>query len=127
MYSRSYYPEAQERPTLPENYDGTAFMERQEPHTPDGAAEISFIESTDITSDTPVFNRTDGGLLSGLGRSPLLSGLFAKDGFLGGMGLTMPNIGTEEILILATAAFLFFSKSGDRECAIILLLLLFIN
>ena len=127
MYSRSYYPEAQERPTLPENYDGTAFMERQEHQQNEGPAEVSFIESTDNATDEPVFNRTDGSILSGLGRSPLLSGLFSKDGFLGGIGLTMPNIGTEEILILATAAFLFFSKSGDRECAIILLLLLFIN
>ena len=40
---------------------------------------------------------------------------------------TYTNIGTEEILIIATAAFLFFSKGGDRECALILLLLLFIN
>ena len=126
MYSRSYYPESQDRPTLPNNYDGTAFAERAESQFEAEHQGPSAVES----EDTTVFNRVDdrgGGLLSGLGRNPILSGLFAKEGLLGGLGLSMPCIGTEEILIIATAAFLFFSKSGDRECALILLLLLFIN
>ena len=58
---------------------------------------------------------------------PFLSGIFGDGGLLGGLNLKMPKIGTEEILILATAAFLFFSKDGDKESAIILLLLLLIN
>ena len=37
------------------------------------------------------------------------------------------GFGTEEILILGIAAFLFFSKGGDKECAVILLLSLFIT
>ena len=37
------------------------------------------------------------------------------------------KLGTEELLIGAIALFLLFSKSGDKECAIMLLLLLFIN
>ena len=36
------------------------------------------------------------------------------------------KIGLEEILIIAAAAFLFFRKDGDIECAIMLLLLLFV-
>ena len=36
------------------------------------------------------------------------------------------KIGLEEILIIAAAAFLFFRKDGDTECAIMLLLLLFV-
>ena len=55
-------------------------------------------------------------ILSGL---PFLSAL-------DGLGLSLPAFGTEDILIIATAAFLFFSKSGDKECAIMLLLLIFI-
>ena len=40
---------------------------------------------------------------------------------------SLQKIGTEEILIIATAAFLFFAKEGDKECAIMLLLLLFLG
>lgn len=126
MYSRSYYPDA-DRMNLPENYDGTAFMDRantdvEEQHvTPEGE-----------DNATPVFKNNDvkepvAKQVNGLGNLPFLSGLFGDGGILGNLGLHIPTIGTEEILILATAAFLFFSKSGDRECALILLLLLFIN
>ena len=40
---------------------------------------------------------------------------------------SLQNIGTEEILIIGTAAFLMFSKDGDKECANMLLLLLFLS
>ena len=125
MYSRSYYPES-ERMSLPDNYDGTAFMERP---ALEAAEEIVEPPLSD-NSDSQVFKGTDEpkhrqqSLLESI---PLLSGIFGKGGPFGGLGLHSPTIGTEEILILATAAFLFFSKSGDRECALILLLLLFIN
>jgi hypothetical protein len=49
---------------------------------------------------------------------------------LGNINIRMPSldkIGFEEILIIAIAAFLFFSADGDRECALILLALLLIN
>ena len=59
-----------------------------------------------------------------------------KPGILGGIeaifkGLipSVPSgfhIGLEEILIIASAALLFFSKERDSECAIMLLVLLFI-
>ena len=122
MYSRSYYPEIQGHITTPENYDGTAFSDK-------GNEEITERDSpccADVETSGQS-NGTGGGIFSALTESPLLSGIFGKGGLLGGIGLSAPHIGTEEILILATAAFLFFSKSGDRECAIILLLLLFIN
>lgn len=125
MYSRSYYPEAQDRLNLPDNYDGTAFMERQTDSEPE-AQEVSFNEKNEVYNDAiaaPVGGRTS----QGFGGIPILSGLFDKGGLLGSLGLSMPRLGTEEILILATAAFLFFSKNGDRECALLLLLLIFIN
>ena len=59
------------------------------------------------------------------GGHPILSGLPFLSA-LDGLGLSLPAFGTEDILIIATAAFLFFSKSGDKECAIMLLLLIFI-
>ncbi len=123
MYSRSFYPDTPDRLMPPENYDGTAFIERSE-----GGAENPIMTNTADAGESTQREsvQTSGGVLSSLS-IPFLSGLFDKGGLLGGLGLSMPKIGTEEILILATAAFLFFSKNGDREIALILLLLLFIN
>lgn len=123
MYSRSFYPDSQSSLMPPENYDGTAFIERSE----EGADNPIMTTTADAGEPTQRESvQASGGVLSSLS-IPFLSGLFDKGGLLGGLGLSMPRIGTEEILILATAAFLFFSKNGDREIALILLLLLFIN
>ncbi len=65
-----------------------------------------------------------GGFLKGF------SGLF-QGGLFGGTSLPIIKngfkLGTEELLLLALAAFLFFSKDGDKECALILLFLIFVN
>ena len=37
------------------------------------------------------------------------------------------RIGAEELMLIGIAAYLFFSKEGDRECAIMLLALIFIT
>ena len=121
MYSRSYYPESNERLSPPNNYDGTAFMDRPESEICIEPSDLSQDENEDIQANCNPHSE------SLLGENHLFSGLFEKNGLLGGLGLKMPTIGTEEILIIATAAFLLFSKNGDRECALILLLLLFIN
>lgn len=119
MYSRSFYPEADEKAPVPENYDGTAFLSPPptlvENESNDVAKETS--ESTEVSGTL------GGGILSSLGRMPILSGLFGGEHSF----LKMPKIGGEEILILATAALLFFSKEGDKECALMLLFLLFIT
>lgn len=116
MYSRNYYPDEQERVTLPDNYDGTAFSEHTVEQSTQAATEPQFAEE-----------HHDDSVLASIGKSSLFSGLFGKGSLLGIEGLRMPKIGTEELLIIATAAFLFFSKNGDRESALILLLLLFIG
>lgn len=108
MYSRSYYPE-DTHPSLPDGYDGVAFSERID----------------DVIADPPQVEHNEAVPTSG--GTSILSGLFGKGSLFGIEGLKMPKIGTEEILIIATAAFLLFSKNGDRECALILLFLLFIN
>ena len=41
--------------------------------------------------------------------------------------LRLPKLGTEEILIIGLALFLFLSRDGDKECAILLALLLLIH
>ena len=124
MYTRSYYPEGTDRVNIPENYDGTAFMERKEEKEIDEASEVSFIEPSEVSSPKKPLQDTEPTSF-GFGKIPLLSGLFG--GGVSPLNLKMPKIGTEEILILAAAAFLFFSKNGDRESAVILLLLLLIN
>lgn len=125
MYSRSYYPEASERVSIPENYDGTAFIDKGQDNFPD-TAEVSFIEGDTERLGDYHEEKKEESVFAGFGRMPIFSGLFAKGGILGDLGLRIPKIGTEEILIIATAAFLFFSKSGDKESALFLLLLLFV-
>jgi hypothetical protein len=119
MYTRSYYADDTTKLTLPENYDGTAFMERE-------AEELIETPLTESASEptTETSGKVNPGYQS-YGKQSFLSGLFG-DG-VGFGGFRLPELGVEEILILATAAFLFFSKDGDRECALILLLLIFIN
>ena len=109
MYSRSYYPE-DTHPSLPDGYDGVAFSE--------GIDNIT-------TDNQPSQEQKEA--VSTSGGASILSGLFGSGGLFGIEGIKMPKIGTEEILIIATAAFLLFSKNGDKECALILLFLLFIN
>ena len=43
------------------------------------------------------------------------------------IGLHMPTFDREDILLIGVALFLFFSKDGDKECAILLIALLFFS
>ena len=117
MYSRSYYPDSQGTHAPPENYDGTMFMSRDEDRTIEEEMPADESHTSEKTAEASASARS----------LPILSGLLGDGGLLGRFGLGSFKLGTEEILILATAAFLFFSKGGDKECALILLLLLFIN
>ncbi len=126
MYSRNFYQDSNDQLNIPNNYDGTMFQDHENQHFEPNVPEVSFNEA----QDAAVCNMSRGrenSMAEGFGRLPFLSGLFGRDGFLPGLNLKMPKIGTEEILILVTAAFLIFSKSGDRECGILLLLLLLVN
>jgi hypothetical protein len=60
------------------------------------------------------------------------SGLFSRlpqlFGFKGQDLLRTPvRLGTEELVLLGVALLLFFTKDGDRECALMIALLLFIK
>ena len=113
MYSRNYYTDETSKPAPPDNYNGTAFIEG-----PPEEIDNLYPETDTVVSGSP----RDGGLGGGFASIPILSSIFGS-----GKGLKFENFGIEEILIIATAAFLFFSPEGDKECAIILLLLLFIS
>ena len=114
MYSRSFYSESEDVSNLPKNYDGTAFLPPAVPHEqPRDALSEETLEVGNIQSNS------GGGFFSSLTHFPAFGELFGK--------LKMPRFGSEEILILAVAAFLFFTKEGDKECALILLFLLFIT
>ncbi len=127
MYTRSYYQD-EEKLTPPENYNGTAFTQKEEAPAemaqpvvalPDLSAFLPPPESEHKHEEA----HEEESILAGLSNLPFLSGLFGK----GSSSIRLPKIGTEEILILVAAGFLFFSKNGDKETAIILLILLLIN
>lgn len=119
MYTRSYFGDGQDRLSIPQGYDGTAFVEKEEDRV---------YENNESTKDPEIEERSEEAFAPlSTGNIPLLSGLFGSGGIFPKINLKIPQIGVEEILILATAAFLIFSKSGDFECAVILLLLLLIN
>ena len=103
MYTRSYT----ENPplTLPEGYAGTML---------DGDA-VSDNASAEQTAEAAA---PASGILSGLGGIGSLFNIKHLGEF---------KIGTEELLIAAVALFLLFSKNGDKECAIMLLLTLFVS
>jgi hypothetical protein len=105
MYSRNYFENELPTPAVPENYVGTAFG--AEPEQPPDEPETAPVAAK--PSATP-----HTGLLGSL-NLPFLS------------GIKLPEIGSEEILIIAVALFLLLSQHGDKECAIMLLLLLLIN
>lgn len=124
MYSRSYYDKPEEGFALPESYNGTVFDQGESPTDEGSVATTAPTEGTvECSSNASGGGGSGSTLFGGVGR--LLGGLVG--GSSGGFSLRQFKLGTEEILILATAAFLFFSKDGDKECALLLLLLLLIN
>ena len=124
MYTRSYANETDEI-IIPDKYGGTSFTHQYEDHgekqrtntkNPWEDTDIHTSESEDTEKSTQASIEPTKGHIGGF-----LSGFFKNSNF------SLQKIGTEEILIIAAAAFLLFSKEGDKECAIMLLLLLFLG
>ena len=114
MYSRNYFESELPSPAVPENYVGTAFGATE---ADDGQRDLPSAPPDEPASAVPAAKSKQtsrGGIFSSL-NLPFLE------------SLRLPNIGSEEILIIAVALFLFFSQNGDKECAVILLLLLLVN
>ena len=110
MYTRSFYKE-DGGIFMPEKYDGVALQKPQEEEPCQEGHEREGPPDEKKESDS-VFN--------------LLGGNFSKKLFSGDSIFKRFGIGVEEVLIIAVAAFLFFSREGDKECALMLLALLFI-
>lgn len=131
MYTRPYNEDGHGI-VIPESYGGTLLRESErtvEKETPkentyDSPSKNPW-EKEDTEPATEVHKNDDSietfSLLSKLPFGNFLTNIGKNSKF------GLQKIGTEEILIIATAAFLFFTKDGDKECAIMLLLLLFLG
>lgn len=106
MYTRDY--QESDSVQVPSGYRGTLLDDV-------GSRETEADSRAKDSGDTIPVGASPGILSKGL-RGLLGGGLF--HGF---------KIGTEELLIIAAALFLFLSKEGDKECAILLVLLLFVS
>ncbi len=114
MYTRSY----PERGTdIPEGYVGAAVPPKDDDTSSDShyidTGKNPWEEPPPSAEDTPASK-------SVLPFSGLFDGLFKNGRF------SLQSIGFEEILIIAAAAYMLMSRDGDRECGIMLLVLLFI-
>ncbi len=135
MYTRSY-TEENSGILIPESYGGTALRDSGFSESEDVEEKMSEYQEPIQRESTPPREDSDSVHTSGVPKSEgdsVLGSLFSKlpignifGNIFGNGKFSLQNIGIEEILILATAAFLFFSKEGDKECAIMLMLLLFI-
>ena len=130
MYTRTYFTE-DKKIDVPENYDGTAFGENgigtnvRESEK----VESDFSVKECNVSDESVPANAKSRFSSLFDRLPIKSIFqgFPFSVFKGKESESGISFGTEEILICTVALYLFFSKDGDRECAVMLLILLFIH
>ena len=120
MYAQSYQDEITR--AIPDTYSGTALRDS-----------INVEREIDEPCDVPASKnpwesqcddkqeKRDGNWLEGL-----LSSIAAPFGFGKGASSNRIKLGTEELMIIGVAAFLFFSKERDIECIIMLIALLLI-
>ena len=137
MYTRSYFPE-EERINVPENYDGSAFggegMDAGLANVQPSVAEPkispqdipTFSEET-ADAEKPQEERTESAGIFGSLFSKLPFGNILQGGIGNFLKLDKFRFGSEEILLIGIELFLLLSKDGDKECAVMLLLLLFVN
>ena len=137
MYTRSYYSE-DEKILVPENYDGNAFSEKQkaneeEKQYPPKKEELPPLrapwdiskEDTESAAAEVLAKPKEHNGFFGEFISKLPFGSFLKKGDF--LKNSFSDFGTEELLLIGVALFLLLSKDGDKECAFILLFLLFVK
>lgn len=126
MYTRTYFTE-DEKTKIPENYDGNAFRseisaavteENRQEYKEDGIDEAEYESASKSIRFPSLFEKLPLKKLLGFFRIQQKDEC-ESDGAFG--------FGIEEILICALALYMFFSKDGDKECAIMLAILLFIR
>ena len=125
MYTRTYFTDS-DKLSIPENYDGNAFRERKR----DDIAEPTVEEEHDGLTEqaNEKYEKASIGAHSFFERLPIKNFIskFSANGFFKGGSSPFSHLGYEEILIIALMLYMFFSKDGDKECAVMLLFLLFI-
>ena len=124
MYTRTYNDDRRAI-LIPDSYGGTALSDGMtgDSHEHEDKGRNPWEGDTAKASAEPS-NDESAEAFAEVQKSKMPS--FLANIFSGG-SFRLQKIGTEEILILATAACLLFSKEGDKECAIMLLLLLFLT
>ena len=126
MYTRSYFTE-ESKTAIPENYDGNAFPKPMENETKTEEASNPFVPPVfEERQECEAMSKGTFGLSSIMEKLQLKGPLSSLPFFKGENGNKF-SFGTEEILICAAALYMFFSKSGDKECAIMLFILLFVR
>ena len=115
MYTGNYFSKEKEI-SLPLDYSGSAFTEE----------ETAGSSPANGDTEEAMAGTRSGGIFEAIA-SVFPIGRILPDGMRNALHLEKFKIGTEELLIIALALFLFLSREGDKECAIILFLLLFIN
>ena len=124
MYTRTYSDD-HHGILIPDSYGGTAFTDglKGEPSPPDESDLQTCQDEAQGTSAAPS-TATKVSASAEESKSHFLSFLPNIFNF---SNLSLQNLGKEEILIIAAAIFLFLSKEGDKELAIMLILLLFLG
>jgi len=137
MYTKSY-PKDNQGILIPEKYGGTAFIdtaiEKKDTYEIDGEklSEGKTGEAKNPWEENEEKNSTRGepsapaGAFGGL-FSRLGDGLFGIPYFKSPKAIFSDGLGTEELLIIGLALFLFLSPERDIECALMILLLLFVK
>ena len=106
---------------IPKNYNGTYFLEDTSDNK-DGQDENTGARC-EKTEDYHMKNsECDQKSTCTDGKWGFFEKLFGKD-----IKPCIPKFDAEDLLLLGLATFLFFSKNGDRECALILAMLIFIS
>lgn len=119
MYQRTYT----DTYTVPENYRGIALEESRDCECEGNAPEISPIHAE------PFYEcecESEVSCEASPKRRPFPF-LGKMEGFLHKLPFHLPRFEGEDFLLIGAALLLLFSKSGDKECALILLALLFIG
>ena len=132
MYTRSYNKE-EEGLKLPDNYGGTAFLPKSESHdevktvyAEPEKREIKIsrpIDSADASDKDSTDNEAIKRVKSDDEKIPFLSKRLRQIF----ESYHLPKLDFDDLLLIAIAAFVFLSQSDDIECAIMILLLVFIK
>ena len=115
MYTGNYYSK-ESITQVPPDYAGSTFKDEA----------VSGVSEVGTDSEQVMGSPRGDGILETLG-SIFPIGRILPEGVRGALHLDRFKLGTEELLIIALAVFLFLSRDGDKECALLIALLLLIH